>query len=59
MRKTSLGLVLTVVLVAVAGGAATPEKAANVFESSTPARPANQIDKIVFAKLASLDIDLI
>ncbi len=56
MRKTSLVLVLTVVVVAVAGGAATPEKAASVFESSAPAKPASQLDKIVFAKLASLDI---
>jgi len=56
MRKTSLVLVLTVVVVAVAGGAAAPEKAASVFESSAPAKPASQLDKIVFAKLASLDI---
>ena len=56
MRKTSLVLVLTVVVVAVAGGAAAPEKAANVFESSAPAKPASQLDKIVFAKLASLDV---
>ena len=54
MRKTSL--VWTVVILAVAGGAATPEKAANVFESSTPAKPASRLDKIVFAKLASLDV---
>ena len=54
MRKTSLAL--TVVVLAVAGGAATPEKAANVFESSAPAKPASQLDKIVFAKLASLDV---
>ncbi|HUT93971.1 MAG TPA: DUF1553 domain-containing protein [Thermoguttaceae bacterium] len=54
MRKTSLAL--TVVVLAVAGGAATPEKAANVFESSAPAKPASRLDKIVFSKLASLDV---
>jgi len=54
MRKTSL--VLAVVLLAVAGGAATPDTAPNVYESSAPPTPANELDKIVFAKLSSLDI---
>ena len=57
-------LISAVVFVAVAGGAAAPrpkpqakpKAAPNVFESAAPARPANQLDKIVFAKLSSLDI---
>ena len=52
--KTSL--VSVVLLLAVASGAATPEPAPNVYESPRAAKPANQIDRIVFAKLASLDI---
>ncbi|MCX6910893.1 MAG: DUF1553 domain-containing protein [Verrucomicrobia bacterium] len=49
-------LVSTVVFLAVAGGAATPETGPNVFESSAELAPDGQIDKIVFAKLASLKI---
>ena len=37
-------------------GAATPEPGTNVFESPTPPAAASQIDKLVFAKLARLDI---
>ena len=55
MMKTSL--ISAVVLLAVAGGAAAPETAPNVFESSASGRaPASQLDQIVFAKLSSLDI---
>ena len=54
MMKTSL--ISAVVFLAVAGGAATPETAPNVFESSAPPTPASQIDKLVFAKLSSLGI---
>jgi len=54
MRKTSL--IAAVAFLAVAGGAATPETAPNVFESPEPPAPASQLDRIVFAKLASLDI---
>jgi len=54
MRKTSF--VSAVVLLAVAGGAATPETAPNVFESSVPPTPASELDRIVFAKLSSLGI---
>jgi hypothetical protein len=39
----------------VTGAAARPE-APSVYESATPAAPANQLDRIVFARLASLDI---
>ena len=54
MRKTSL--IAAVVFLAVAGGAATPETAPNVFESSAPLTPGSELDRIVFAKLSSLDI---
>ncbi len=54
MRKTSL--ILAVVLLALAGGAAWAEKASDVFESSGPPAPAGELDRIVFAQLASLDI---
>ncbi len=54
MMKTSL--ISAVVLLAVAGGAASPEVGPNVFESPAPPKPASQIDRIVFDKLASLDI---
>jgi hypothetical protein len=45
-----------VVFWAVAGGTATAEEAPNVFESSARPAPANELDKIVFAKLSSLGI---
>ncbi len=45
-----------VVLLAVACGAATPETGPNVFESSVPPIPDSQIDRIVFARLSSLNI---
>jgi len=54
MRKTSL--VLAAVVLASSGGAATPDKSSSIYESPTPAVPANELDKIVFAKLSSLDI---
>lgn len=37
-------------------GAASPDTAANVFESPIPPTPGGQIDKIVFAKLSTLGI---
>ena len=37
-------------------GAATPELATNVFESPTPPVAASQLDKLVFAQLARLNI---
>ncbi len=55
-NKMKTSLVSVVLLLAVAGGAAPPEVASNVYESPVAAKPANQIDRIVFAKLASLDI---
>jgi hypothetical protein len=45
-----------VLLVIAGGGAATPETTPNVFENSDRPTPESQIDKIVFAKLASMDI---
>jgi len=49
-------LVSTIVFLAVAGGAATPETGPNVFEGSAELTPDGHIDRIVFAKLASLKI---
>jgi len=52
MLKTPL--LSAVILLAAA--AAVPGEPTNVFESPTPPTPANQIDRIVFAKLSSLKI---
>jgi hypothetical protein len=54
MRKTPL--ILAVIYLALAGGAASAETASDVFEGPAPPTPASKLDKIVFAKLASLDI---
>jgi Protein of unknown function (DUF1553)/Protein of unknown function (DUF1549) len=54
MRTTSL--ISAVVCLAVAGGAAAADLAPNPFESSAPPTPASQLDRIVFAKLSSLEI---
>jgi hypothetical protein len=54
MLKRSLAP--AVVLLAVAAGAAAQETEPNLFESSAPVVPANKIDEIALAKLASLDI---
>jgi hypothetical protein len=54
MMRTSL--ISAVVFLALAGGAASPESAPNCFESSAPARPAGELDEIVFAKLSSLNL---
>jgi hypothetical protein len=55
MKSFSL-MIWAVAVLAVAGGAAEPEAASSVFESSGPAAPAGPLDKIVFAKLSSLDL---
>jgi len=54
MSKT--WFVSAIVFLAVAAGAAAPQPAPNVFESPVPPTPANEIDRIVFAKLSSLGI---
>ncbi|NQT40783.1 MAG: DUF1553 domain-containing protein [Planctomycetes bacterium] len=54
MRKTCLKL--AVVFMAFAGGVATAENAPNIYESTTSPAPVSKLDKIVFAKLASLKI---
>jgi hypothetical protein len=54
MMKTAL--VSAVVLLTAAGGAAAADVATNVFESPVPPTPAGELDRIVFAKLSSLDI---
>jgi hypothetical protein len=54
MMKRSL--ISAIVLLTLGGGAAPPETRSNVFESPAPPKPAGQLDEIVFAKLASLDI---
>ena len=53
---TRLSLVAAVVFLAVAGKAATPETGTNVFESSVPVTAESQIDKLVLAKLATLNV---
>ena len=55
MRKTSL--ILAVIYLALAGGAAWAEGASDIFDSPAPPKPAGPLDKIVFAKLSSLDIE--
>jgi hypothetical protein len=45
-----------VVLLAAAGATAAPQEAPNVFESSQPATPAGELDRLVLAKLKSLGI---
>jgi hypothetical protein len=45
-----------VVLAAAACGAGTPERGTNVFESPTPPIATSQVDKLVFAQLARLNI---
>ncbi|MEA1951797.1 MAG: DUF1549 domain-containing protein, partial [Planctomycetota bacterium] len=54
MMKTSL--ISAVILWTVVCGAATPEKATSVYQSSARPRPSSQLDRIVFAKLSSLNI---
>ena len=44
------------VLAAALWGAATPEQGTNVFENPTPPKAATQLDKLVFAQLARLNI---
>ncbi len=55
MRKISL--VLAIVLLVSVGSAVAAEEAASIYESSLAAAPAGEIDRIVFAKLESLDIE--
>ncbi len=54
MMKTSL--ISAVVLLMLGGGTVPAETVSAIFESSVPPVPANRIDEIVFAKLASLGI---
>jgi len=49
-------LISVVAFAAVSGVAAAAEKASDIYESPTPPTAANELDKIVFAKLSSLDI---
>ena len=52
MTKT----LMIVAVVFLATAAAAPGASPNVFEDPTPPAPANQIDRIVFAKLSSLNM---
>jgi hypothetical protein len=54
MMKTAL--VSAVVLLAAAGGAVAAEVAPNVFESPVLPTPAGELDRLVFDKLSSLDL---
>lgn len=55
---TRISLIAAVAFLAVAVRAATPATAtqSNIFESPAPATPETQIDKLVFAKLAALNV---
>jgi hypothetical protein len=54
MMRTSL--ISALALLMFAGGAVAAEVSPSVFESSVPPKPAGELDRIVFAKLASLKI---
>ena len=54
MMKTSL--ISAVVFLTLTGIAASAETTSDIFESPVPPKPSTQIDKIVLAKLASMDI---
>ena len=49
-------LIFAAVLLSVTGLEAAPKPASNIFESSIPATPAGELDRIVFDKLSSLKI---
>ena len=49
-------LISLVVLLTLSIGSASPDTPSSIFEASDPPRPAGQIDRLVFAKLASLNI---
>ena len=51
-----VSLISAVVFLVIAGTAAAQETTPNVYESAVPPKAAGQIDRIVFAKLSSLDI---
>ena len=50
-------LFLWFILLAMAGGAATPAAGGSVFESPTPPTPEGRLDEIVFATLSSLNLE--
>ena len=54
MRKTSL--ILAAVFWMAAGTAATSQDAPNIYESTVAPTPVGELDKIVFARLSSLDV---
>jgi len=54
VMKTSL--IFAAVLWALGAGIASAQPASSVFESSAPPAPSDELDRIVFARLASLDI---
>jgi hypothetical protein len=49
-------LIAAVAFLTLGARAAVPQTASDLYESPDPPKPANRIDEIVFAKLASLDI---
>ena len=51
-----VSLMSAVLFLVIAGMAAAQETVPSVYESAVPPKPAGQIDRIVFAKLSSLDI---
>src|SRR5262249_44619942 len=55
-RIVRISLLSAVLCAAAVCGAATPERGTNVFESPTPPAATSQLDKLVFAQLAKLNI---
>ena len=51
-----ISLISAVVFLAVAGGMTAAEVPPNVYESAVAPKPAGELDRIVFARLTSLDI---
>ena len=51
-----MSLISAVFFLTLAGPAAAQETAPRIYESSVPPKPASELDRIVLAKLSSLDI---
>ena len=56
MMMKSLVVAVLCFAVAAFGAATADDQTANIYESAVPPTPAGEIDKVIFAKLSSLDI---
>ncbi len=56
LKSMKLVFTCAVILLSVANTGAAAEVAPNVFQSSVPPQPAGKLDRLVFAKLSSLNI---